>query len=179
MSRLNDLTGKTFGLLTVMYRAPDHISSSGRKRVKWHCKCDCGKEIDIYSQALGRQLSCGCINLSKGEYKIKNLLEENNIKYEMQKTFLDLKSKNNKYLRFDFCIYKDNQILCLLEYQGIQHFEEVEFFNKEDLKTRQENDQKKREYCKKNNIPLIEIPYDDYNILNWRYLSEKIETRIQ
>lgn len=73
MSRLNDLTGKTFGLLTVIYRAPDHISSSGIKRVKWHCKCDCGNEIDVLSSNLvaGKTISCGCYNekIKKERYK--------------------------------------------------------------------------------------------------------------
>ena len=38
---------------------------------------------------------------------------------------------------------------------------------------RENSDPKKREYCQKNNIPLIEIPYTDYDKLDWEYLKEK------
>lgn len=48
-----DLTGLTFGKLYVMYYAGDR---------KWHCKCKCGTEKDIYYQHLvsGDTTSCGC-----------------------------------------------------------------------------------------------------------------------
>lgn len=32
---------------------------------------------------------------------------------------------------------------------------------------------KKREYCQKHNIKLVEIPYIDYDKINWEYLKEK------
>lgn len=67
MSRLNDLTGRKFGRLTVLERAPDQISPSGRHRVRWHCKCECGKESFVNPDALlsGRVISCGCWSREK------------------------------------------------------------------------------------------------------------------
>jgi hypothetical protein len=32
----------------------------------------------------------------------------------------------------------------------------------------------KKEYCQKHNINLIEIPYTDYDKLNWEYLKNKL-----
>lgn len=33
----------------------------------------------------------------------------------------------------------------------------------------------KRDYCKKHNIPLIEIPYTDFDILDDNYLKNKLD----
>lgn len=69
-NRFDNLTGKRFGRLTVVGLSP---KKSGRKSY-WVCKCDCGNEIVVRSDALkcGNTKSCGClkqeqdkINLSK------------------------------------------------------------------------------------------------------------------
>ena len=54
MSRKIDLTGKTFGRLTVLEQA------AGRK---WVCKCECGTVKEIFAQSLtkGVTKSCGCL----------------------------------------------------------------------------------------------------------------------
>lgn len=61
-----DLTGKKFNKLTVLYRTSDHISSSGKHFAKWHCKCDCGNETDVITAKLknGTTKSCGCLKIS-------------------------------------------------------------------------------------------------------------------
>lgn len=53
MTRLIDLTGRTFGRWTV-------LSHAGQKN--WRCRCDCGteKEVDGLSLRDGRSKSCGC-----------------------------------------------------------------------------------------------------------------------
>ena len=65
MARMKDLTGKKYGKLTVMYQSKDHISKNGNKRIVWHCKCDCGNEIDVMALNLtrGHTTSCGCARL--------------------------------------------------------------------------------------------------------------------
>ena len=40
--KLIDLSGKTYGRLTVIERCEDHISKSGYKSVMWKCLCECG-----------------------------------------------------------------------------------------------------------------------------------------
>ena len=47
-----------------------------------------------------------------------------------------------------------------IEYQGKQHYEPVEFFGgEEQFLLNQKRDNIKREYCDKNNIPLLELKY--------------------
>ena len=64
-----DLTGKTFGKLTV-------IKEAGKKyngQVAWLCKCTCGKEKITVSNSLrsGKTKSCGsCINSERAKEKI-------------------------------------------------------------------------------------------------------------
>ena len=171
---MKDYTNKTFNYLTALYPVYDNNNNYLHK---WHCRCECGKELDIKTSILSSQLSCGCKNISKGEQKIKNILDELNISYETEKIFKDLISKNNKPLRFDFCIYDNitKNILCLIEYQGIQHYEERSYFSKQNLKERQDNDQLKHDYCLQHQLSLIEIPYLDYNLLSKEYLYEQIE----
>ncbi len=57
----------TFGYLTVLERAPNKVSPSGRSRVRWKCLCRCGKEINVDPDAIvsGRQVSCGCYQKAK------------------------------------------------------------------------------------------------------------------
>lgn len=57
--KLNDLTGKSFGKLTVIEEA----GRNNLKKVLWKCKCSCGNEVFVVSGSLvtGNTTSCGCI----------------------------------------------------------------------------------------------------------------------
>ena len=108
-----DLSGKTFGLWTVLYKTNQRDASGN---IKWHCRCKCGIERDVSSNSLrnGLSLSCGNhSNISKGNDKIKNLLQEANIPFEIEYKFNSCKDK--KPLPFDF--YVNNSYL--IEYDGI------------------------------------------------------------
>lgn len=62
---------------------------------------------------------------------------------------------SNNLLRFDFGVYNDkNELLFLIEYQGIHHEKNIEYFgnNLEEVLIR---DKVKREYCIEKGIPLI------------------------
>lgn len=61
-TRVDDLTGKKFGKLTALYRVDDHVSKNKNHRVVWHCKCECGNEVDVMALNLTRShtTSCGC-----------------------------------------------------------------------------------------------------------------------
>jgi len=100
---------------------------------------------------------CPKCNESRGEIQIRNFLISNSILFESQKTFKNCKNKN--VLPFDFYLPKYN--LCV-EYNGIQHYEPVEYWGGEKkLEYRQNNDKIKTQYCKDNNINLIIIRYDE------------------
>lgn len=54
-----DLTGKQFGRLTVL-----NINGRNEKgNILWHCKCQCGNELDVLGNNLrsGATKSCGCL----------------------------------------------------------------------------------------------------------------------
>lgn len=58
MGKKKDLTGQRFGRLVVLYET----SERKHTKVVWHCRCDCGNEVDIRSGSLtsGHTMSCGC-----------------------------------------------------------------------------------------------------------------------
>ncbi len=64
MSKLLDLTARTFGMLTVVERSPEN-SSDGR--VQWVCSCECGNACTARSSMLmaGKQVSCGCARANR------------------------------------------------------------------------------------------------------------------
>lgn len=162
-----DLKGKIFGKLTVKSKAPSKIAPNGRSHACWYCDCECGKKDVIVSVDSLRngQESCGC-SFSKGEDKIERWLINNNFNYHKQYQFSDLIGKKNP-LRFDFAVFKENKIYCLIEYQGEQHYQVVDTFDGEKGFERcRLHDEKKRNYCENNGIYLLEIPYWDYTNIN-------------
>jgi hypothetical protein len=135
----------------------------------WNCQCDCGNKCVVAGRLLrnGQTSSCGCGVRSKGELKVKTLLENTNLNFcEQYKVYI----KQNQYeveqahpYYFDFAIIENNQLKYLIEYDGAQHFtykENAEYwFNKENHEKTKIRDAIKNQWCKENNIPLIRIPY--------------------
>jgi hypothetical protein len=104
---------------------------------------------------------CPICNNSKGEEKIRNILTLLNIDYILQKEFNNLLGLGHKKLSYDF--YLPSYNLCI-EYQGIQHYEPIQYFGgEEQFKNQQEHDRRKNEYAKTNNIKLLEIPYWEFD----------------
>ena len=99
-----------------------------------------------------------CAN-SKGETKIKTLLNNLNIKYIHQYYFDECRVRRK--LPFDFYLPDYN---CCIEFDGRQHYEIVYAFGGLDgfIETKI-RDTVKTEYCKNNNIKLIRIPYWELN----------------
>lgn len=168
--------GKEYGFLYVERMATEEEKPrQDRFGIYWNCTCKkCGrKNIIIFGDYLrkGDTKSCGCLN-SLNENKICQMLDTLNIQYKQQQTFSDLSStgRNCDKLMFDIAIYNQNTLLYLIEYDGIQHFEEGHFKN--NYKQTHMNDLLKNQYCFKNKIPLIRIPYNKEYILN----DLKIET---
>ena len=129
----------------------------------------CGNEWMVNpSKMIHLNRGCPECKLSHGEEFIRMYLKNNNINYIREKRFNDCKNVNS--LPFDF--YLPDLNTCI-EYQGLQHFEVVgEFGGEEAFEYRKENDRIKRDFCKNNNIKLIEIPYWEKDVE--KYLVEKI-----
>lgn len=72
-------------------------------------------------------------------------------------SFSDLKGINGGYPRFDFVLYNDtNTIIRIIEFDGEFHYINSNIWNSQTVK---DNDIIKNNYCNKNNIPLVRIPY--------------------
>jgi hypothetical protein len=160
---MEDLKGQQFGELTVLEYHP-----TNNQRAEWVCQCSCGETVIVSAGHLksGHTQSCGHIK-SKGEEKIASLLKEYKIPYERQYTFDDLKSDAGYPLRFDFAILKNDEVQKLIEYQGKQHYEPIEYFGGEEaFDILIKNDTKKVEYAQVHNIDLILIDksYDKIDI---------------
>lgn len=168
-----DLTGMKYGALTVLsYYDTVNISNGYymARRRRWKCRCDCGNEIITREENLlsGYTCSCGCISMSAAELKATELLECWGVTFESQHRFDNCKDKS--YLPFDFYIPSKN--VCI-EIDGEDHFipinrgkwDEAELSLR--FKDRQKKDTIKTKYCVDNNIPLIRIPYWDFDDLEY------------
>ena len=116
---------------------------------------------------------------SRGEIKIEEVLRGAGLVFEEEYSFPDLVSTSGRPLRFDFAVFDDDHNLeFLIEYQGIQHYEpKSKFGGYSGLHKQQYNDMKKKEYCRKHNIILLEIPYTvegriDYDFIMNLYYSK-------
>lgn len=157
-----DITGCKYGKLTALRP----IGSATYGGILWECKCDCGNLHTVeYSNLIrGRVKSCGCL-VSYGEYFIQQLLTKQHIDYKTQYCPKDWLLSTNYKPYYDFGIFKNNELVALLEYNGEQHrkfYSNKNTWNNEEnfLKT-QRRDKEKQELCKQHNIPLYIIWYDE------------------
>lgn len=60
-----DISGQSFGRLTVISDAP--VGKDGWGGLLWRCRCECGGEVEAQSNNLrsGKTKSCGCIDREK------------------------------------------------------------------------------------------------------------------
>lgn len=122
-------------------------------------QCDKGHQYPTKLNAFYSGARCPICKNSKGEVKISQILDKNNIKYMQQYRFEDCKFYRT--LPFDFYIPEYN--ICI-EFDGKQHYI-IGGFGRDiwefvDIKIR---DTIKTEYCKNKNIYLIRIPYWEIN----------------
>lgn len=134
----------------------------------WKCLCKkCGNTFITRGSSIraGYTKGCGCVH-SFNEQEISKLLQSYNIEFATQYTFPDLLGVNKGHLRFDFAIFNEHHELShLIEYNGEQHYKKTSGKWSEGYENLIQNDQLKKEYCKKHNIRLIIIPYDkEYSI---------------
>jgi hypothetical protein len=118
-------------------------------------------EHGIFEQKPSLHLSgrgCKYCKSSKGELKIMEILESNNIDYIKEKRFKNCRDVIP--LPFDFYLPKYN--LCI-EYDGIHHFKPIYSWNgKNGLKYIKSHDVIKNDFCDKNKINLLRIKcYDN------------------
>ena len=121
--------------------------------------CNCGKIFEIRPHDfLTKQRVCPICKESKGEQKIRKILEDNKINFISQYRLEEFKRAPYDFYLIDFNI--------LIEYQGIQHFQPVKHFGGEQSFNRQvEIDHLKKQIAESNNVEVIYISYLEYEDL--------------
>lgn len=125
-------------------------------------KClKCGHIWSPIADSLLHGYGCPRCKRSKGEEKIEKYLNDNNIEFEPQKKFSNLRS--TLPLSYDFYLPEYN---ALIEYQGQFHDGTTSMVPKEKyFDKQQKNDELKRDYAKNNGYNLLEIWYYDFDNL--------------
>lgn len=158
-----------------LHRISPHIDLldnyiGGHYKHKFKCNI-CGYTWSAQADSLiSKHNPIGCPNCasSKLEKKIKTYLDDNIIIYKQQYRIDKCRYKNP--LPFDFAIFnKNNDLICLIEADGRQHFTISQFGGidldraKENFEQQKIRDNIKTKYCQDNNIKLIRIPYWDFD----------------
>lgn len=165
-----DLTGRKFGLLTVI----NCVGRTKNHSAKWLCRCDCGEETVVSSLHLpdGHTQTCGkCVKAVTQRWIFQNivrpLVDDAVQEWPMPGSLLkfDIASQNLKFA---------------IEYDGYQH-EEMAHYDHGDptnLVRRQRNDKRKTDWCNTSGWCLIRIPEKKYQ-KNRELWHEIIRTTIQ
>jgi len=126
--------------------------------------CDKGHECNISYGKFKSGRRCPICNESKGEQKVREVLTNRKFIFNYDFPFNDCLSDLGNPLRFDFPAYKDiskKEVIFIIEYDGEFHY--LPIISKKRLKYQQILDGKKNNYCLINNIPLLRIPYWDFD----------------
>ena len=138
------------------------ISAQTHKKVKWVCS-HCNQEYlaSPHHRTSNDKTGCPyCKRQSKGERKVKKILEKYNITYKEQEWFDDLRSETGRPLRYDFTIYKDNIWIGTIEFNGEQHYKPISVFGgKEQFDVQKQHDFQKEIYSLEHDVPILIIPY--------------------
>lgn len=148
----------------------DTITRTTKEKYYW--KCD-NCENTILSSPLNRlstyerngtrftddSITCEYCVLSKVAKKVYEILKSNNIFFETEYSFNDLRSESDSLLRFDFALIYDNKLVGLIEYDGEYHDIDEKMFVHDKLKD---------DYCELNNIPLLRIHHKESDILEFK-----------
>ena len=114
---------------------------------------------------------------SEGEATIRRWLVKHDI-WDFKQDEVTIEHHNprckRQYLRPDFWLPRYN---LFIEYNGEQHYEEVNIFNDDDwtFEDQQIRDQTLSDYCRKHRINLLEIPYWDFKRID-EILTEYFKT---
>ena len=152
---------EVFELVGAEYEVVGEYKSTASKLKMKHAKCNHIYEIKPNNFLSGQR--CPKCRESKGEAAVSATLEKLRINHETQAKFDGCKYR--RPLPFDFAVYNANsELLGLIEYDGEQHFHAIDAFGGERrLKGTQRRDAIKTKYCADNGIPLLRIPYTEFD----------------
>lgn len=163
-----ELWGDEYSVLQVKDVARQKGNKS-RRIIVCHNKCGFKYTVNQYHFMHGQ--GCPRCKKSHGEWKIRKYLQTRNFVFQEQ--YL-IKTKAGRNLKLDFYLEEDNKKYAI-EYNGIQHYQPVDWFNGvQGFNTQCERDKDKAQYCKENNITLIIIPYNDETLINSEQLAQRL-----
>ena len=104
MTAFIDITGKKYGMLTVIRR----LENAPKGVVRWECKCDCGNVVIVRSGNLknGAVKSCGCLRSDIGKKSTTHGMS----KTRLYQTWVNIKGR---------CCHKNNPAYSLYGGRGI------------------------------------------------------------
>lgn len=143
-------------LLSDEYELLSEYKGTNKKVLVKHLKCGFIWKTTVNS--LYRYTGCPKCNkkISKGENRIISFLIKNGIAFEKEKSF---KWQSNTRRRYDFYL-PDYNLIC--EYNGEQHYREVDYF-KRSLEEQQSTDAEKKKEAEDNGYNYLVIPYYSFN----------------
>lgn len=171
--KIKDIKGQIFNTL----KAIEPTEERRNGHLVWKCECQkCGK-ISYHSvnNLQDKQSNCICNKISsKGEKKVKEILDKMNLEYKREYSFPEV--KNIKPLRFDFVLFEKDKIIGIIEYQGIQHYQPRKCWGGEkEFEYTVNNDNIKRKFIKEKNYPYLEIPYTDLEKIDESYIKQGLQ----
>ena len=130
--------------------------------------CPHHREQGVLTKPLHKfRLGGGCpfCMRSRGERLVAAWMNDHHIQYEPQKKFDDLRGVGAGLLSYDFYVPSNN---LLIEFQGQQHYGVIEYFHQDESQytVQQEHDKRKREYADNNGYALLEIPFDQIDVID-------------
>ena len=136
----NDLTGKTFGRLQVLYQVDDYISPNGNHAAKWRCKCSCEQHnvVDILGRRLTQKKnptrSCGCLQKEFRDNMVQRCVKKYNAYSDMLTDeygsyYIGYCSNTNKQFYVDADDFDKVKDLCWSEHHPKENFSTLIAFN--------------------------------------------------
>lgn len=143
-------------------RLSDYVNA--RTHIEWQCTICQNQWVATWDNINNSYSGCPNCASSRGEKRIYSYLSSRGYNFEKEVSFDDLRDNPTKKLRYDFGIYDDDDnLLCMIEYDGIQHTIQQPRQTDEEFASYQRRDRIKDEYAKSNDIPLLRIPYTEFD----------------
>jgi len=138
-----------------------HVKGVHDKIKDIHCD-QCDYKCSLKGTMKTYMATCnGTSCLSKGEQKIREILEDMEVKYYYDCSHSPMTDEIGRCLRFDFQIMENKELKAVIEFDGRMHTQDV--FNKPaHFERHQQCDEMKNMFCADKSIPMLRIPYTEY-----------------